>query len=131
MRTSPNIEESHKKRWFLFRNSYDINLRGRTLSKVDLTRAILDNVDLKGTDLSGASLIGTKLKNLTLSETVLRGAIYDDSTQWPEGFNVQKSGLSKLVKSGLIRGETILLDDRKSAFVFAIRQDPQRQRIRI
>ncbi|MEV0108157.1 pentapeptide repeat-containing protein [Nocardia sp. NPDC050799] len=52
------------------------NLNGASLSYANLTGANLGYADLTGADLKGADLTGA---NLT-------GIVYDDSTQWPEGF---------------------------------------------
>ena len=57
------------------------NMEGANLSGADLQSASLPFVSLRGTDLRGAVLL-----NADLAGTSLAGAVYDGTTQWPDGF---------------------------------------------
>jgi hypothetical protein len=63
-----------------------VNLRRASLASADLARATLLNCFLNGADLSGASLTGLDLS----------GAMYDDETRWPEGFDPAEHGARKV-----------------------------------
>jgi len=65
------------------------DLRNADLRRAALAGRRFDRVSLAGADLRGADLRGT---NLSLLGGVLKGAAYDDSTQWPEGFFPEMRG---------------------------------------
>ena len=90
------------------------SLSGVNLSGADLSGARLIDADLGGTDLSSTKLIGVNLRGANLRGASLRGAIlsfkdqidanlndardlagaiYDDSTQLPKGFNPESRGM--------------------------------------
>lgn len=84
------------------------NLKGADLSEADLTEARLWKADLTEANLVGANLKGAQLRqahledsnlggaNLVeadLTEAILKGASYDSQTRWPDGFDLQKSGV--------------------------------------
>jgi uncharacterized protein YjbI with pentapeptide repeats len=80
------------------------NLSNTTFSGADLTRAVLQDAVLTRTDLSGANLdgadfCGAKLVAADLSTATglttarLRGAIADQATRWPPGFNPRQAGV--------------------------------------
>ena len=58
------------------------DLRGANLSGANLTGAYLNRSDLRGADL----------RDTVLTDTQFRVALYDEHTQWPEGFNFRKCG---------------------------------------
>ena len=58
----------------------ELNLRGTDLRRADLRKA-----DLRGTDLKGADLHYAKLGSVDF-----RGAAYNKSTKFPEGFDPDK-----------------------------------------
>ncbi|MBX2997544.1 MAG: pentapeptide repeat-containing protein [Caldilineaceae bacterium] len=63
-------------------NFVSANLSGVNLTGADLTRALLQSSDLRGADLTDA----------ILDNANFAGSRYDDSTIWPEGFDVEASG---------------------------------------
>ena len=77
-----------------------VNLRGVDLTEADLRKASLTGANLSGADLRGCRIRGSNFAdvdfrntNLTGTKTqltgvsTLRGAIYNDETKFPEGFN--------------------------------------------
>jgi uncharacterized protein YjbI with pentapeptide repeats len=77
------------------------NLAGADLTKAQMNRAILSGAILKGADLAGAdlfaaeldradltdaNLIGTRFLQANLGDAILTGAVWDETTTWPEGF---------------------------------------------
>lgn len=66
-------------------NLYGAGLRGANLSAADLTDAWLTEADLRGANLHEANLTGTDLT----------GAVYDEETTWPKGFNPEVAGAIK------------------------------------
>ncbi len=83
-------------------NLRDANLRGADLRGADLRGANLRDADLwganlwyanlGGADLRGADLGGANLGYANLGYADLRYATYNQSTLWPVGFDVAKSG---------------------------------------
>jgi len=61
-------------------------MRGSNLTGANLYRANLYNSDLTGANLSGANLCSTELRFAFLTGANLDGAIWDDMTEWPDGF---------------------------------------------
>jgi len=78
------------------------SLRNTNLKNEDLSFAHLDGADLRGTNLQYSNLTGTKLISPTQNlprfidqlrlEQSYSGAIFNDSTIWPLGFNPIESG---------------------------------------
>ncbi|MBD2391999.1 pentapeptide repeat-containing protein [Aphanizomenon flos-aquae NRERC-008] len=77
-----------------------VNLRGVDLTEADLRKASLTGANLSGADLRGCRIRGSNFAdvdfrntNLTGTKTqltgvsTLRGAIYNDETKFPEGFD--------------------------------------------
>ena len=56
--------------------------------RADLDRAYLSGVNLRGTNLRGAYLIGADLTGANLGWANLSGAIWNDETVFPEGFEI-------------------------------------------
>ena len=92
-------------------NLTEADLRGANLEAADLRRAIYNSqtewpdgfdyinsgavgpgADLRGVDLRGIDLTETDLWRANLEEADLVGANYDDNTDWPEDFDIEKSG---------------------------------------
>jgi len=84
------------------------DLSGAILVGVDLGNADLTGADLSGArirgvlfaggtkyvaDLRGANLGGTNLRGMDLRETHLEGAIADQHTTWPDGFDWRRAGV--------------------------------------
>jgi hypothetical protein len=70
---------------------FGADLRGAELNKADLSGANLRGADLIWADLRGANLRGVNLGGANLRGTDLGGAnleetVYNDDTEWPEGF---------------------------------------------
>jgi uncharacterized protein YjbI with pentapeptide repeats len=75
-------------------NLRNVLLDHANLSGADLTNACLDGACLKYVildDLRGAKLIGANLIGADLTKADLRGAIYNNETKFPEGFNPKTS----------------------------------------
>ena len=60
----------------------DADLRGANLRSANLIDADLRNADLRGADLS----------QVGLGYTELGGAVFDDTTRWPDGFRPERRG---------------------------------------
>jgi WD40 repeat protein len=83
----------------------DANLRGVNFSAATLKDALLKQANLtfanlSRVDLTGATLCGANLEGVNLSDAHLEGILYDDQTQWPQGFDVSK--IQKTVSSPLV-----------------------------
>ena len=52
------------------------------------SRADLDGAYLRGTNLSGASLSEADLRGTNLNSADLSGAVWNDETVFPEGFEI-------------------------------------------
>ena len=68
------------------------DLIGANLEGADLTSALLNQANLSKADLSHARLYGTSLVGATLENVNLRGALYDENTRFPKGFDTRLSG---------------------------------------
>jgi uncharacterized protein YjbI with pentapeptide repeats len=73
------------------------NLTAATLARANLTGARLQDACLRGADLRGANLeradlAGERQDVTTSPGRFLAGAIYDQTTRWPEGFEPQSHG---------------------------------------
>ena len=55
--------------------------------------ADLTGADLTGANLRRAYLAGADLRNARLTGADLQGAVYDDDTKWPEGFDCHAAGV--------------------------------------
>ncbi|GAA1260738.1 pentapeptide repeat-containing protein [Saccharothrix xinjiangensis] len=71
------------------------NLRDADLRDAVLRRSALGQADLAGADLSGADLRGADLRDAVLERTRLRGAVADDATRWPAGFDERRLGTDR------------------------------------
>ncbi len=90
---------------FVYCKMHGANLEGLTVefrSGCDLTGANLKKAVIMGvlleTDLRGADLRGANLRcriGQGSPPTRFQGALYDDNTSWPEGFDVASSGAIK------------------------------------
>lgn len=88
-------------------------LQGCDLRVADLSAAILANVTLHAADLRGANLSNAQLHETDLTEARLEGAdlrganitksdvraTYDNSTQWPDGFDPEAAGAVHVERS--------------------------------
>ena len=73
-------------------------LSGARLPGALLTNAVLHSANCRGADLTGADmrrcdLRGTVLVGATLVNAQLEGAVYDDSTVFPDGYETDGSGM--------------------------------------
>lgn len=71
------------------------NLQGARLADAKLSGADLTGANLDNADLQGANLIGTNLTEVSLQGINLKGAIYNDSTEFPKGFDPTGKGMLK------------------------------------
>lgn len=76
---------------------HEASLDGADLENSDLSGANLQLANLVGARLRGARLCGTDLRATTLlgadlGQADLRGAIYDESTSWPDRFDPEAAG---------------------------------------
>jgi uncharacterized protein YjbI with pentapeptide repeats len=67
-------------------------LNGADLTGADLTKANLENTNLSYVALNRSNLRGTNLKGAVLNGTKLKDAEYDNSTEWPQGYDYIASG---------------------------------------
>jgi hypothetical protein len=73
------------------------HLRGVKMARADLrganlTAADLRECDLRKADLSESNLLSAQLLGARLQGVILTGAVYDGSTQWPDGFDPDARG---------------------------------------
>lgn len=89
-------------------NFHNADLRGISLNNahlvtITLTGANLQGADLRGSqwadcpiagaNLRGANLCGAALSQVDLSQVNLHGAYFNDTTQFPDGFDARSAGL--------------------------------------
>lgn len=72
------------------------NFKGANLAHVDFRGANISCTNMVGTRLNGAKLMGANLYGVDLSRTIIKGAMYDDGTKLPDGFDPEKYGLIKI-----------------------------------
>jgi hypothetical protein len=78
---------------------YNANLQDAQLQRADLRGARLYNANLQGAQLEGADLRGAQLNGANfqgahqLDRATLRGALADDTTTWPAGFDHSAAGV--------------------------------------
>ncbi len=77
-------------------NLLGANLLGSSLRAANLSASVLRNADLRGADLRGANLQDADLTGANLigaqgleGDAILCGALADDTTRWPDGFNIE------------------------------------------
>ena len=93
-----NLEGTDCKRLDLFRTVFkEANLRN-TKNWSQVTNCDFYKADLRGANLRGAYTIHGK----TLAEVRFKGALYDETTSWPDGFDPVAAGcvLSKATPAG-------------------------------
>ena len=74
---------------------YQADLRGANLSLANLWMANLKQANLRGADLSDAFLFDVNLNGADLTRANLEGALYNENTIWPEGFDPDAAGAIK------------------------------------
>ena len=95
-----NFQESNLVRANLWESSLEkSNLQGGNfkqacLKNASLAGANLQNIDLTLANVSLANLIGADLSTATLHRTLLSGAIYDETTRFPKGFDPVLAGMN-------------------------------------
>jgi tetratricopeptide (TPR) repeat protein len=72
------------------------DLRGADLRGLDLSGIDFSHQDLTGAELGQAHLIGTMLTEANLTDADLEGARFDHRTEWPDGFEPQEHGATKV-----------------------------------
>lgn len=68
------------------------NLRQAKLNQADLNWANLRQADLRQADLRQANLSWADLRGADLSQANLEKALYNESTKWPDDFDVEAAG---------------------------------------
>ncbi len=79
-----------------FANLTGAGLSFARLPFANLNGADLSFADLDDSDLRNANLSGTNLANVKLSKTALAGALYDEITIFPTGFDAAAAGMTFL-----------------------------------
>jgi uncharacterized protein YjbI with pentapeptide repeats len=74
------------------------DLSGADLSRANLFGADLGWAELRGANLHGADLRRADLRGARLTGADLSGAVYDDETLWPEGFDPVPAGAIRAAK---------------------------------
>ena len=109
-----NPNSSLSKSYLEHANLSGVNLNHTHLGFASLRNANLSGADLSQTNLCFANLLGANLSGADLSQADLSNAVYDKETQWPEGFEYQKSGAYYIgPKSNL--GSSLLCADNLSS----------------
>jgi hypothetical protein len=81
------------------------DLRGTSFKDSNLTDARIHLADLRGADFRGANMTNTNLGKSrveganfqnSIFENVIMTVTYDESTKWPEGFNLERAGAVKV-----------------------------------
>lgn len=85
---------------------HQANLERANLGSANLSRAFLFDANLREANLNGANFEGTTLTGANLTATNLGQAIfhqtlYDSSTRFPDGFNLNTAGLMTSTPSGV------------------------------
>jgi uncharacterized protein YjbI with pentapeptide repeats len=78
--------------WLQYTNLRKANLSGANLDCAHLDSAKLDGVILRGAILTQVNLSDTDLRNTDLRDVNMERVYYNDSTQWPDGFDPVASG---------------------------------------
>ena len=101
------IEIRHRYSQRVLHQHYGPDLRGARLRGLELIEADFDGDDLRGalfddSVLRAASFVdavlaecdlrGADLTDARLTGAVLRGAVYDENTAWPRGFDPEEAG---------------------------------------
>ena len=66
----------------------EASLRDANLTGADLRDAYLDEANLMDTNLSNANLEWANLRDANLNNANLSGAVWNDETVFPEGFEI-------------------------------------------
>lgn len=74
-------------------NLESANLRACDLRDADLRSAILTRADLTRANLGASDLRGADMRWACLRDAVLQGAIYDEGTRFPVGFEPEAMGM--------------------------------------
>lgn len=77
-------------------------LRGAALENASLSGAVLNSANLRQANLSGADLTAADMFGANLFAAILTDVRYDESTQWPAGFNPSNQGAPKHTINGSI-----------------------------
>jgi hypothetical protein len=69
----------------------DAHLSGAIFKEAVLIECFFEGADLSGADLREADLRGSNFRRTNLQEAKLEGAIYDETTMFPDGFSPEKA----------------------------------------
>jgi uncharacterized protein YjbI with pentapeptide repeats len=78
---------------------FEARLRGAALIYADLRDSDLEGADLRGSRLGGATLCRARLRSVKLE-----GALYDDATRWPPGFDPTRRGARRTATGKSLQG---------------------------
>ena len=81
-------------------NLANIDLTGANLANTTLTNANLTGANLTNSDLTGANLINADMTNAILTNADLTDALFDQNTNFPNGFDFQIEGMILLQSTG-------------------------------
>lgn len=76
-------------------NLSNLKLHSVVMQNANLSNAIIQNTELKWSNLENCNLCGTNFSKSKLFWTSVKGALYDDNTVWPIGFDY-KDAIKKI-----------------------------------
>jgi uncharacterized protein YjbI with pentapeptide repeats len=71
------------------------HLQGSYLARADLRNAGAYDTDLTSVDFTESKLCGANFSGANFTDANFKDAVYSDSTLWPDGFDVARSGAKK------------------------------------
>lgn len=83
----------------LFRNAnlMEVNLKNSYLGGADLINANFEGADLTNANFERCVLYGTDMRGMNIETANFQGAVFDQNTKWPEGFNPYSKGAKIVV----------------------------------
>jgi hypothetical protein len=77
------------------------HLSGAIFKDAVVHNCVLEGADLSGADLRGADLRESRLRGAILKDARLEGALYDQKTTFPDGFDPDAAGMIRLASKVL------------------------------
>jgi uncharacterized protein YjbI with pentapeptide repeats len=105
-----DLSEADLKRLIPEANENQVQSSGTILKGADLRNAILTNADLRNVDLRNANLDNAVLDNVNL-----QGALYDEKTKFPSGFDVRSQEAFKIGSYAALSQKDLHLVDLSDA----------------
>ena len=106
----PNINASEVDFWradLSFSGMRNANLQKTIFVEASLDGCVLVGANLSGANLDRASLLGTDLRKTILDRASFKGAVYDEQTKFPYGFEPDSVGMVKHCKNGEVARDTV------------------------